>query len=154
MKINKSVKFFFDTTTFTDSYEIANHFSNYFVNVRTDIVRKIHFNIDHISYATINRCTISISYFEETEVLNALFSLKNSSQLDMMVHLVKLWNSVHNNLSALIYSKLFNFRRLFSRRAETGRTTNIFKSDDKKEIENVRPIYIIPLFEKLLLFML
>ena len=47
---NKSAKFIIDNKTSTDSYEIANHFINYFFNVGTNLASKIHSNIDPLSY--------------------------------------------------------------------------------------------------------
>ena len=40
-KQNKSAEFIIDNKTSTDSYEIANHFNNYFLNVGTNLTSKI-----------------------------------------------------------------------------------------------------------------
>ena len=54
-KQNKSAKFIIDNKTSTDSYEIANHFNNSFLNVGTNLTSKIHSNIDPLSYITKNK---------------------------------------------------------------------------------------------------
>ena len=148
-KQNKSAKFIIDNKTSTDSYEIANHFNNYFLNVGTNLTSKINSNIDPLSYITKNKYTLSIPYIEETEVLNALLSLKNSAAGYDGIPGSIMKQCAQQYLAELTY--IINCSILegyIPDELKLAKVLHIFKSDDENKIENYRPISILPFFSK------
>ena len=135
--------------------KIANEFNRYFSSVAQNLVDKIPKDTKRKSFGDFlgerNPKSIFLHYTNPTEVtkiLNALPAKTSSGWDEISQKLIK--SSPFNVLSVL--SHIFNLslnEGVFPTKMKIAKVIPIFKKDSRENVENYRPISLLPVFSKL-----
>ena len=141
-------------TKITDDLNIANHFNNFFIDIGSTLANNIDSagKPDFQSYLNKLRIdsTFHFTSIEETDTISIINNLKpkKSSGYDN-ISLILLKNSVNslaNPLTCIINQSLAN--GIFPDKLKIAKIIPIFKKDDKHDINNYRPISLLPSISK------
>ena len=122
----------------------------YFVQVGPRLANKINNTTDPLTYVTSSVNSIFIPYVSENEITEVIQSLKNSSagHDSILASIAKpLIQYYVKPLTHLINSSFEN--GLFPDELKIGKVIPIFKTGDKKDTLNYRPITILTFFSKI-----
>ena len=146
----RKLEFNINNRVTSDSHSIANHFNNYFVNVGKNLAEKIVTHIDPLTYITYNAHQLRIPRIEEPEILNVIAQLKNSAaghdSLPGSImkqcadkYIVPLTHIINLSITKGYFPEEFKLAKVLP----------IFKSGDDQNIQNYRPISMLPFFSKI-----
>ena len=144
------IKFNINGKETCDKHTITNAFNKYFVQVGPRLAKKIKNMTDPLTYVTPSVNSIFIPYVSENEITEVILSLKNSSagQDSILASIAKpLIQYYIKPLTCLINSSFEN--GLFPDELKIPKVIPIFKTGDKKDTVNYRPISILTFFSKI-----
>ena len=136
-------------------HTIVNEFNDFFVNMGSDLAKKIPV-VDNISVDSFLKMNNSNSLFltpiTEEEILNVVLNMSNKTSTDcynINMETVKKCIDVIVKPLTNIFNKSFN-TGVFPDSMKTAKVVPIFKSGNKSEFTNYRPISLLPQFSKIL----
>ena len=133
-----------------NKHAITNAFNKYFVQVGPRLAKNIMNTTDPLTYVTPSVNSIFIPYVSENEITEVILSLKNSSagHDSILASIAKpLIQYYIEPLTCLINSSFEN--GLFPDELKIAKVIPIFKTGDKKDTVNYRPISILTFFSKI-----
>lgn len=140
---------------YTDLNDITEQFNEYFANVGNNLAARITPH-DENAYKKYLPLSISSSLFlvpiSPFEVMQQIHSLKNKKSCgcdNIATYFVILAANVLANPLSILLNYSFEFG-IFPECLKTAKIIPIFKSGDKNEINNYRPISILSIFSKIL----
>jgi hypothetical protein len=145
MKINDNIV--------TDNNILANKFNSFFANIGPSLAQKIPtVNGDISDYLTGDfQKSIFISGTDPSEIINIVKALKSSSSKGSDGISSKIIKEVINEIAIPLctISDLSLANGQFPNKLKTAKIVPIFKSDDRLNISNYRPISVLPFFSKI-----
>ena len=139
-----------------DSKEIVSKFNNFFVNIRPDLAKKIIPGNPNTSITdtmpTPNSSSFFIAPCTSNETQTVVTNLSNSNGIGIDGFLIRPIKFVIEYLAiplASIFNKSFQ-TGVFPDRLNHVNITPVHKGNDKRLINNYRPISILPVFSKVL----
>jgi len=134
-------------------FQIAQQFNDHFLSIGTKLANWISTNEDkYLSFLT-NRISSSIVLIPPTpnDVYNRIFSLKTKKYVNQILpsYFLKTGTSVLSSYLALLISNTFN-SGIFPDILIVARMVPVFKSGSKSDINNYRPISVLPCLSKYL----
>lgn len=136
----------------TSKIDIANKFNSFFINVGPSLAKQIPIDSrSPIQYMTKNNQTMAIIPATESEIINIIKDLKNSSPGwdHITANVVKATHSYF--ISPLTYvMNLSLMNGEFPQELKIARVIPLFKSNDPMTFSNYRPVSVLPLFSKIL----
>ena len=137
----------------SDSVDIANSFNTFFSNIGLDIAAGIPAsNIHHSQYLDDVPNNFNLTEVSASEVNEAILSFESKSSQDVFSLNTKLIKHVAKELSmplSFMFNKSFELG-IFPEDYKTSRTVPVFKSGNKEDMNNYRPISCLPVFGKVL----
>ena len=132
-----------------DTREVATHFNNYFVNIGKSLSDKIQSDIDPLTYVVSNEHNLVLPIIQEQEVRNIIMSLKNTaSGYDCIAGSV-MKQCVDNYVTPLTHIiNLSIAQGYFPDEWKLAKVIPIFKDGDPQDIQNYRPISVLPFLSK------
>ena len=138
----------------TDSMAVASTFNDFFINIGPSLAKLIPTSTtDPISY--LPQPNVSSLFLNPTtalEVINITASLKPTASCGYDDLSPRVIRSVINHI-AVPLSKVFNLAFTtgsFPDKLKIAKVTPVFKSDNKQDKSNYRPISVLPFFQKYL----
>ena len=133
----------------TDSYEISNAFNNFFVSIGPKLASNIHSSINPLAYIIPVQNSMYMPELSENDVKNIILSLKNSAAGWDNFPTFMAKQCIDGYISPLtsIINKAI-MQGIFPRELKLARVIPIFKSGDKQDVSNYRPISILTFFAK------
>lgn len=139
-----------------DKLKIANKFNDYFVNVGSDLAKKIPKAAgNYANYMNIDKSN-SQSFFSAptdiSEIIDIVMNFKESKSTGFD----NISPSIIKNIIPVLAQPLVNIFNLslssgiFPDALKTAKVVPVFKSDDKSLVNNYRPISVLPIFSKIL----
>ena len=134
-----------------DPYEVSNIFNDYFTSVAHKLSSKIpHTNTDPLSFVEFHQRSFGYLNCDENEIIAIIQKLKNkkSSVKDIPVHVYKKIAYI----IAPVLNKLINesvHSGIFPDILKIARVIPLHKSGSKKDVNNYRPISILPVISKI-----
>ena len=144
-------RFLVEGREITDSSEIAEEFNNYFVNIADKLDAQLpKVDISPLSYINVDVCSsLFLKPITPQECFKIISSLKNSSCKNNSVP-VMLWKRAKSCLvdpiCFLINQSIEN--GIFPSSLKISHVAPIFKSGDRSDISNYRPISVLPILSK------
>lgn len=137
-------------TLFIEDDAVANHLNEYFVNIGDSLAKKlptVQYTIPSIKPHN------SINTFEKTspdEIVNIISNLKTDSSAGLDKFPTRLLKDISNNIAPFLSNSInecFDLGK-FPDKYKIARVITIFKSGDKFDPSNYRPISILSVFSK------
>ena len=149
-KSNYPTSFKIDNIEVTDDIEIANSFNKYFTEIPYAVQNSLpDTQSNYLNLVDRNENTFFFQPTCSNEVLSIIKKLKNGDNIrDIPVKLLK----VAGNQISIIIADLFNLcieQSIFPETLKLARIRPVFKSGDKSDISNYRPISILPVLDKI-----
>ena len=153
LKQNVIQKLIFNNAIYTNGNDISNIFNDFFVNIGNNIAESVDCSLDdHRKY--LNHINQQNSFFfhpiTPIDISIIIKSLKNKSS-NINNFSVKILKSISNlvsfPLSEIINQSLINSN--FPDSLKIARITPLFKEGDKTDVNNYRPISVLPIFSKI-----
>ena len=147
-------EFLYKEKTITDLKDIANSFNEYFSNIGPSLSEKIDMSGNDMTYndylTNPVRSRFSFSPVSEKETLNIISKLKNKKSYGIdgisNVLLKSIANEIIKPLTLIINQSLET--GIFPDAFKTSKVTPIYKKGDKTNLNNYRPISILPTISK------
>ena len=138
----------------TDNKLIADNFNHFFVNIGPNISRNVTGNVstDHRNYLDNNylhSCYLNPTY--PAEVFNIINSFKNKTTSNTSIIPIQILKSISHIIDlplSIIINKSF-ISGIFPDNLKLSRVIPIFKSGEKDDMNNYRPISLLPNFSKI-----
>lgn len=140
-----------DSNTFPDNKSLANYCNSYFVKIGIEMFNKIQKPLNEFNLTFNNKFSIFLNPVDNNEIITHINSLKNDSAPGMDMLNSKLIKKAHMDLIAPlvhIINLIFN-TGIVPEQFKTSIITPIFKTGDKSNIGNYRPISLINNFSKI-----
>ena len=150
-------KLLFNNIELTENIDIANALNSFFCNIGTDISQKycdnlIHReNYNHLSYLKGNYCNSFFFKASNPREINSIIkSLKNkrTNLKSIPISILKTVSEIISPVISNIINKSIESCH-FPDVLKIARVTPIYKSGDKDNINNYRPISVLPLLSKI-----
>lgn len=144
-----------DGTSVTDPIVMANKFNEYFVNIGKNLAGKIpncEGNIGKYVLENLNASSMMIEPTDPNEIINIIKGFSNNKAAGYDDVLTRIIKTVSYSLATPLVS-LFNLSfetGIFPDQLKIAKVIPLFKSDDKRMINNYRPISILPVFSKII----
>ena len=138
-----------DDETVTDPYIISNEFNKYFVEIGPKLAENLNTPVDPLSYLDRNCNSIFLPEISENETLRAINSLKNASAGWDQIPTFIAKRSIQHYLKPLTY--LINksiHQGICPDELKVAKVFPVYKSGDKTNISNYRPISVLSFFSK------
>ena len=143
-----------DGSVLSTPLDVANRFNDYFSNIATNLKSKITNNLppDHYK-STLGTPVVNSMFLRDTdhgEILNYIKELKNKSTADYKVNALKHLMQDHNFISQI--SNIINSSMqagIFPDKLKHAKVCPIYKSGEKSNVANYRPISLLPTFSKI-----
>ena len=130
---------------------ISNQFNEFFVNIGKNIAESLPDYDNHLNYLNGNfPNSFYFSPVNSTDIDIVISSLKNKS-FGLHTFPIKILKSITNTMSPIL-ARLVNFSVSsgeFPKSLKTARVTPIHKEGSKSDVNNYRPISVLPLFSKI-----
>ena len=133
----------------SDNLKIANAFNDYFVSIGAELSKNITSTIDPLSFVTPIQNSMFMPELSENEVKTVILDLNNSAAGWDNFPTFVAKKCVDGYLTPL--TKIINksiSQGIFPSELKLARVIPIFKSNDKQNISNYRPISILTFFSK------
>ena len=133
----------------SDNLKIANAFNDYFVSIGAELSKNITSTIDPLSFVTPIQNSMFMPELSEHEVKTVILDLNNSAAGWDNFPTFVAKKCVDGYLTPL--TKIINksiSQGIFPSELKLARVIPIFKSNDKQNISNYRPISILTFFSK------
>ena len=148
-KKTQNMSYIVNNKHITDSYDISNAFNNCFASIGSELAGNITSSINPLSYLKSVQNSMFMPKVSENEVKNIFMSFKNSAaEWDNFPTFVAK-QCVDSYISPLTY--ILNraiIQGIFPSELKIARIIPIFKSGDKQNVSNYRPISILTFFAK------
>ena len=138
-----------DHETVTDPCIISNGFNKYFVEIGPKLAENLNTPVDPLSYLDRNCKSIFLPAISENETLRAINSLKNASAGWDQIPTFIAKRSIQHYLKPLTY--LINksiHQGICPDELKVAKVFPVYKSGDKTNISNYRPISVLSFFSK------
>ena len=140
----------------TDSKIIANEFNDYFCKIGSKLAERINCTSDKDSYRSYlknhNPFSIFLNPSSPSEIINVISSLNNSkstSNDNISTYFLKIGSSALCYPLSILFNKAFSIG-IFPACLKTAKVIPVFKSGNKYDISNYRPISILSPISKIL----
>ena len=138
----------------TDSYEIANAFNLYFTQVGPNLDKLIPRNNTNFMNYLVNPCVNTIYFYAtyEAEICSIVNSFRNNTASGIDDFSPRIIKCIIKEISKPL-CHIFNLSLstgIFPDKLKIARVTPVFKSGDKCELSNYRPISVLSCFSKIL----
>ena len=141
--------FVVDGETINDPATISNKFNNYFVEIGPKLTKNLNLSINPLSYLNNNTNSIFFPEISENEILRTVNSLKNASagwdhiptfiaKRSLQYYLKPLTHLINKSIHQGIFPDDLKIAKVFP----------VYKSGDKSDISNYRPISVLSFFSK------
>lgn len=138
----------------TDCHSIANEFNNFFINISSINNTFISVNTNRNNSITNNQinCNFYLRRFNNTDVLNIINSLNKNSANGYDNIPMKYFQHFSNNLCSKLCSLINECTSTsnFPNVLKIAKVTPIYKSKSKTDLNNYRPISVLPALSKIL----
>ena len=138
-------EFIIDNDSTTNPVSIANSFNDFFVNVGKNLADNIEFIIDPLKYTADNVHSINTIEITDDKIMNIISAMTNSAAgfdelpAFMMKQCAKLY------INPLCHVLSLSIRQgIFPNELKLAKVLPIYKSDDKRQLKNYRPISVLP----------
>ena len=144
-----------DEINLNNMKDIVNGFNNFFVNIGPDLAEKIKAPADMTMYDTMGDTNINTMFLNpvtEAEIIKIVNSFKNKNSTDYShISMMLLKRIVKYIATPLTFICNLSFTEgAFPDSMKTAKIVPIFKSGDKKQFTNYRPVALLPQFSKIL----
>ena len=150
-RTNDIKKLIIDGKLYESSDEISDAFNVFFTNIGKNIAESLPNEGNHHNHLRGNYAnSFFYSPFNFIDIDIVISSLKNKS-FGLNTFPVKILKAIHTTVSPIL-AKLVNFSLSsgeFPKTLKTARVTPIYKGGSKTDINNYRPISVLPLFSKI-----
>ena len=143
------IKFNINGKETCDKHAITNAFNKYFVQVGPRLANKINNTTDPLSYVTSSVNSIFIPYVSENEITEVIQSLKNSSACHDSILASIAKPLIQYYVKPLTHFINSSFENGFPDELKIAKVIPNFKTGDKKDTLNYRPISILTFFSKI-----
>ncbi|XP_057299070.1 uncharacterized protein LOC130629748 [Hydractinia symbiolongicarpus] len=140
--------------TLTKPCDIASAVNQYYVNVAPNLVKKLPKSKEHFTHFLTN--PVSDSFFcnavTHEEMTSTIMSLDDKKAIDIYHFPIKIWKDVDEiiaNPLCKIVNESFS-SGIFPDKLKLAKVLPLFKSGDRYEAKNYRPISILPIFDKII----
>ena len=138
--------------TIINLQDIANKFNEFFINIGTDLGKRIPaVDGSHRDYMTASDASMFVLLTNALEIIDIARNLKPSKSPGYDEISLKVIKSIINNIAQPL-SVIFNLSLktgIFPDKLKTAKLSPIFKSDNKRLVNNYR-LSILPVFSKIL----
>ena len=145
-----------DDTTITDPLVMANKFNEYFVNIGKNLAENIPRSEGNIEKYVIenlsNVFSMMVEPTDSNEIINLIKGFSNNKAAGYDDILVRIIKSVSYSIATPLVS-LFNLSfetGVFPDQLKIAKVIPLFKSGDRRIINNYRPISVLPVFSKII----
>ena len=148
-KKTQNMSYIVNNKHITDSYDISNAFNNFFASIGSELAGNITSSINPLSYLKSVQNSMFMPKVSENEVKNIIMSFKNSAAGWDNFPTFVAKQCVDSYISPLTY--IINraiSQGIFPSELKIARVIPIFKSGDKQNVSNYRPISILTFFAK------
>ena len=148
-KKTQNMSYIVNNKHITDSYDISNAFNNFFASIGSELSGDITSSINPLSYLKTVQNSMFMPKVSENEVKNIIMSFKNSAAGWDSFSTFVAKQCVDGYISPLTY--IINraiIQGIFPSELKIARVIPIFKSGDKQNVSNYRPISILTFFAK------
>ena len=138
-------EFIIDTVPTTNPEVIANSFNDFFVNVGKNLAENIKSDIDPLKYIANNLRRINTIQVTEDKILSIISAMKNSAPGfdELPAFLMKQCSKLF--IKPLCHVLSLSIRQgVFPIELKLAKVLPIYKSDDKRQLKNYRPISVLP----------
>ena len=143
-------EFIIDTVPTTNPEVIANSFNDFFVNVGKNLAENIKSDIDPLKYIANNLRSINTIQVTEDKILSIISAMKNSAPGfdELPAFLMKQCSKLF--IKPLCHVLSLSIRQgVFPIELKLAKVLPIYKSDDKRQLKNYRPISVLPFISKI-----
>ena len=154
---SKSIKkLLFENEIITENIDIANSLNDYFCNIGAEISRKYHTDPEnqannYLSYLNDDYCNSFFFKASTSNDINSIIkSLKNkrTSYNNIPIPVLKIVSDIISPVISYIINKSIETSS-FPDELKIARITPIFKSGDRENVSNYRPISVLPILSKI-----
>jgi len=148
-----NIKFIHNNKEYSNNEDIANKFSQYFLNVPKTLCSKIPSNsFDPCQYITNNvEKSLFLNPTDKEEIVQIITMLNNSSSGYDDVNMKLLKSVKHDILTPLLHICNLSLEHgKFPDKLKIAKVVPIFKKGDKQLFDNYRPVSILPAFSKII----
>ena len=147
--MHNSTKFNINGNLTDDEAVISNSFNSYFIHVGPRLAQQIQSHINPLNYVNDTMKSMFIPYISEYEITETVKSLKNSSAGWDFIPASISKQCLKQYIKPLTYLINSSFESgTFPEELKLVKVIPIFKSGDKQDISNYRPISILSFFSK------
>ena len=137
-------EFIIDNDSTTNPVTIANSFNDFFVNVGKNLADNIESIIDPLKYIANNVHSINTIEITEDKIMNIISAMKNSAAGfdELPAFIMKQCSKFY--IKPLCHVLSLSIRQgVFPSELKLAKVLPIYKSDDKRQLKNYRPISVI-----------
>ena len=141
--------FSIDNEIIDNSEEIANEFNNFFVSIGHNLAKDITYNVNPLIYVNSVNNSIVVQHVSVAQVRNVITSLKDSSPRwdNLSPFVMKQCVDTYVEPITVLINNSF-YHGVFPDDLKLAMVVPIFKSGNSSNINNYKPISILPFFLK------
>ena len=143
-------EFIIDNDSTTNPVTIATSFNDFFVNVGKNLADNIESSIDPLKYIANNVHNINAIEITEDKIMNTISAVKNSAAGfdELPAFIMKQCSKFY--IKPLCHVLSLSIRQgVFPNELKLAKVLPIYKSDDKRQLKNYRPISVLPFISKI-----
>ena len=142
-------EFIIDNDPTTNSEVIANSFNDFFVNVGKNLAENIKSDIDPLKKITNNVYITNTIEITDNKIFNIISTIKKSASgfEELPAFIMKQCSKLY--VKQLCHVLSLSIRQgVFPNELKMAKVLPIYKSDDKRQLKNYRPISVLPFISK------
>ena len=148
--LNLQSEFIINTVPTTNPEVIANSFNDFFVNVGKNLAENINFDIDPLKYIANNLRSNNTIEVTEVKISSIISAIKSSAPGfdELPAFIMKQCSKLY--IKPLCHVLSLSIRQgVFPNELKLAKVLPIYKSDDKRQLKNYRPISVLPFISKI-----
>ena len=144
-------EFIIDSDPTTNSEVIANSFNDFFVNVGKNLAENIKSDIDPLKKITNNVYITNTIEITDNKMLNIISTIKKSASgfEELPAFVMKQCSKLYAKQLCHVLSLSIR-QGVFPNELKLAKVLPIYKSDDKRQLKNYKPISVLPFISKVL----